>query len=93
MVLFGVKQQHGLCVYQDLLYRRARALADYENSNKALEKARMRSKDVAQAEEHQQQCLKKFDKLSESGKKGQLESGCGTGLLYSICAVAFQVKS
>ncbi|XP_046884923.1 sorting nexin-5 [Hypomesus transpacificus] len=54
---------------KDLLYRRARALADYENSNKALEKARMRSKDVAQAEEHQQQCLKKFDKLSESGKK------------------------
>ncbi|KAJ8361474.1 hypothetical protein SKAU_G00179990 [Synaphobranchus kaupii] len=53
----------------DLLYRRARALADYENSNKALDKARLKSKDVAQAEEHQQQCLRKFDRLSESGKK------------------------
>lgn len=58
----------GIC--QDLLYRRARALADYENSNKALDKARLKSKDIPQAEEHQQQCLQKFDKLSESGKKG-----------------------
>uniref|UniRef100_A0A3Q3VMX2 PX domain-containing protein n=1 Tax=Mola mola TaxID=94237 RepID=A0A3Q3VMX2_MOLML len=54
---------------KDLLYRRARALADYENSNKALDKARLKSKDIVQAEEHQQQCLQKFDKLSESGKK------------------------
>uniref|UniRef100_A0A6Q2ZG20 PX domain-containing protein n=1 Tax=Esox lucius TaxID=8010 RepID=A0A6Q2ZG20_ESOLU len=54
---------------KDLLYRRARALADYENSNKALDKARLKSKDMAQAEEHQQQCLQKFDKLSESGKR------------------------
>uniref|UniRef100_A0A8C5I1X9 PX domain-containing protein n=1 Tax=Gouania willdenowi TaxID=441366 RepID=A0A8C5I1X9_GOUWI len=54
---------------KDLLYRRARALADYENSNKALDKARLKSKDIPQAEEHQQQCLQKFDKLSDSGKK------------------------
>uniref|UniRef100_A0AAZ3QBE9 PX domain-containing protein n=1 Tax=Oncorhynchus tshawytscha TaxID=74940 RepID=A0AAZ3QBE9_ONCTS len=54
---------------KDLLYRRARALADYENSNKALDKARLKSKDITQAEEHQQQCLQKFDKLSESGKR------------------------
>uniref|UniRef100_A0A3Q3IJP1 PX domain-containing protein n=1 Tax=Monopterus albus TaxID=43700 RepID=A0A3Q3IJP1_MONAL len=54
---------------KDLLYRRARALANYENSNKALDKARLKSKDVPQAEEHQQLCLRKFDKLSESGKK------------------------
>uniref|UniRef100_A0A3B4BA84 PX domain-containing protein n=1 Tax=Periophthalmus magnuspinnatus TaxID=409849 RepID=A0A3B4BA84_9GOBI len=54
---------------KDLLYRRARALADYENSNKALDKARLKGKDIPQAEEHQQQCLQKFDKLSESGKK------------------------
>uniref|UniRef100_A0AAQ5Z2Q6 PX domain-containing protein n=1 Tax=Amphiprion ocellaris TaxID=80972 RepID=A0AAQ5Z2Q6_AMPOC len=54
---------------KDLLYRRARALADYENSNKALDKARLKSKDIPQAEEHQQHCLQKFDKLSESGKK------------------------
>lgn len=55
---------------QDLLYRRARALADYENSNKTLDKARLKGKDIAQAEENQKQCLRKFDKLSESGKKG-----------------------
>ncbi|XP_076830147.1 sorting nexin-5 isoform X2 [Brachyhypopomus gauderio] len=54
---------------KDLLYRRARALADYENANKALDKARLKTKDVSQAEEQQQQCLRKFEKLSESGKK------------------------
>uniref|UniRef100_G3NLM4 Sorting nexin n=1 Tax=Gasterosteus aculeatus aculeatus TaxID=481459 RepID=G3NLM4_GASAC len=54
---------------KDLLYRRARALVDYENSNKALDKARLKSKDIPQAEQHQQQCLQKFDKLSDSGKK------------------------
>ncbi|XP_051504661.1 sorting nexin-5-like isoform X1 [Myxocyprinus asiaticus] len=54
---------------KDLLYRRARALADYENSNKALDKARLKGKDIAQAEELQKRCLQKFDKLSESGKK------------------------
>lgn len=52
------------------MYRRARALADYENSNKALDKARLKGKDIAQAEENQKQCLQKFDKLSESGRKG-----------------------
>uniref|UniRef100_A0A8C6NNP9 Sorting nexin n=1 Tax=Nothobranchius furzeri TaxID=105023 RepID=A0A8C6NNP9_NOTFU len=54
---------------KDLLYRRARALANYENSNKALDKARLKSRDIPQAEEHQQQCLQKFDRLSESAKK------------------------
>ncbi|XP_066552732.1 sorting nexin-5 [Amia ocellicauda] len=54
---------------KDLLYRRARALADYENSNKALDKARLKSKDVIQAEEQQQLCCQKFEKLSESAKK------------------------
>uniref|UniRef100_A0A3Q2Q8V9 Sorting nexin n=1 Tax=Fundulus heteroclitus TaxID=8078 RepID=A0A3Q2Q8V9_FUNHE len=54
---------------KDLLYRRARALVDYENSNKALDKARLKGKDIAQAEDHQRQCLQKFDKLSESAKK------------------------
>lgn len=66
--LFTLLFLSGTC--QDLLYRRARALADYESSNKALDKARLKSKDIPQAEEHQQQCLQKFDKLSESGKKG-----------------------
>jgi hypothetical protein len=44
---------------QDLLYRRARALADYENSNKALDKARLKSRDIPQAEEQQQLCLQR----------------------------------
>ncbi|MGH0169770.1 UNVERIFIED_CONTAM: hypothetical protein FKN15_059640 [Acipenser sinensis] len=56
---------------KDLLYRRARALADYESSNKALDKARLKSKEVQQAEEHQQLCCQKFEKLSESGKRGR----------------------
>ncbi|MBN3324086.1 SNX5 protein, partial [Atractosteus spatula] len=54
---------------KDLLYRRARALANYENSNKALDKARLKSKDVKQAEEQQQLCCRKFEMLSESAKK------------------------
>ena len=32
---------------KNLLYRRARCLADYENTNKALDKARLKNKDVA----------------------------------------------
>ena len=33
---------------KDLLYRRTRSLVDYENANKALDKARTKNKDVAQ---------------------------------------------
>ena len=32
---------------KNLLYRRARCLADYENANKALDKARVKGKEVA----------------------------------------------
>nr|XP_014345194.1 PREDICTED: sorting nexin-32 [Latimeria chalumnae] len=56
-------------VLQDLLYRRLRALADYENANKALDKARMKNKEVKQAEAHQQLCCQKFEKISESAKQ------------------------
>lgn len=56
---------------QDLLYRRTRALVDYENSNKALDKARLKSKDVRLAEAHQQDCCQKFEKISESAKQGK----------------------
>lgn len=56
---------------QDLLYRRTRALVDYENSNKALDKARLKSKDVKLAEAHQQDCCQKFEKISESAKQGK----------------------
>uniref|UniRef100_H3AV26 Sorting nexin 5 n=1 Tax=Latimeria chalumnae TaxID=7897 RepID=H3AV26_LATCH len=54
---------------KDLLYRRARSLADYENSNKALDKARLKSKDVQQAEKQQQDCCEKFELLSKSAKQ------------------------
>lgn len=55
---------------QDLLYRRGRALVDYENANKALDKARAKNKDVLQAETTQQVCCQKFEKISESAKQG-----------------------
>ncbi|XP_066479602.1 sorting nexin-5 isoform X1 [Tiliqua scincoides] len=54
---------------KDLLYRRTRALVDYENSNKALDKARLKGKDVRLAEAHQQECCQRFEKLSESAKQ------------------------
>ena len=39
---------------RDLLYRRARSLANYENANKNLDKARAKNKDVLAAENTQQ---------------------------------------
>ncbi|KAG2468916.1 SNX32 protein, partial [Polypterus senegalus] len=54
---------------KDLLYRRARSLADYENANKVLDKARMKNKDVKQAENHQLVCCQRFEKLSDSAKQ------------------------
>ncbi|XP_014432330.1 sorting nexin-32 isoform X2 [Pelodiscus sinensis] len=56
---------------KDLLYRRLRALADYENANKALDKARMKNKEVKSAETHQQLCCQRFERLSTSAKQGQ----------------------
>lgn len=43
---------------------------DYENANKALDKARAKNKDVLQAETTQQICCQKFEKISESAKQG-----------------------
>ncbi|KAG7277753.1 hypothetical protein CRUP_023041 [Coryphaenoides rupestris] len=54
---------------RDLLYRRGRALVDYENANKALDKARSKNKEVLQAETNQQLCCHKFEKISESAKQ------------------------
>uniref|UniRef100_A0A6I8NM48 Sorting nexin 32 n=1 Tax=Ornithorhynchus anatinus TaxID=9258 RepID=A0A6I8NM48_ORNAN len=54
---------------KDLLYRRLRALADYENANKALDKARMRNREVQPAETHQQLCCRRFERLSDSAKQ------------------------
>ncbi|XP_022110970.1 sorting nexin-6-like isoform X1 [Acanthaster planci] len=53
---------------KDLLYRRMRALVDYQSANKALEKARAKNKDVHQAEMKQQESCDKFEKLSEVAK-------------------------
>lgn len=66
---------------QDLLYRRSRALVDYENANKALDKARAKNRDVLQAETSQQLCCHKFERISESAKQGQIltDSWCRFG--------------
>ncbi|CAI9724039.1 sorting nexin-6-like isoform X1 [Octopus vulgaris] len=54
---------------KDLLYRRSRALADYEQANKALDKARTKNKDVALAEKNQLQAFEKFEKISDNARK------------------------
>nr|XP_060630263.1 sorting nexin-5 [Anolis sagrei ordinatus] len=60
---------HNIEATKDLLHRRTRALSDYEHSNKALDKARLKSKDVRLAEIQQQECCQRFEKLSESAKQ------------------------
>ncbi|GAB1599875.1 sorting nexin-6-like isoform X1 [Argonauta hians] len=54
---------------KDLLYRRSRALADYEQANKALDKARTKNKDVALAEKNQLVAFEKFEKISDNARK------------------------
>ncbi|NIG60143.1 sorting nexin-5 [Pontoporia blainvillei] len=54
---------------KDLLYRRTEALIDYENSNKALDKVWLKSKDLKLAEAYQQEYCQKFEQLSESAKE------------------------
>ncbi|XP_040105206.1 sorting nexin-5-like [Oryx dammah] len=54
---------------KDLSYRRTKALINYENSNKALDKARLKSKDVKLAKTHQQERCQKCEQLSESAKE------------------------
>ncbi|XP_069351873.1 sorting nexin-5 [Eulemur rufifrons] len=54
---------------KDLLYRCTKALVDFENSNKALDKAWLKSREVKVAEAHQQECCQKFAQLSESAKE------------------------
>lgn len=66
------------------MYRRARALADYENCDKALDRARLRGKDIPQAEENQRKSLQKFNRLSESGKKGEFAIQTGFDELFLI---------
>lgn len=53
---------------KDLCLRRARALHDFEEANKNVEKARAKGKDVQSAELHRDQCQKTFQQLSELAK-------------------------
>jgi sorting nexin-5/6/32 len=53
---------------KNLLYRRLRALANYEAATKNLDKARAKNKDVQAAEELQHQLGDKFDRLSEMAR-------------------------
>lgn len=75
-IIIIIHVKNGICCFflKDLLYRRGRALVDYENANKALDKARAKNKDVLQAETSQQVCCQKFEKISESAKQGTLST-------------------
>uniref|UniRef100_A0A1B6EY91 Sorting nexin n=1 Tax=Cuerna arida TaxID=1464854 RepID=A0A1B6EY91_9HEMI len=52
-----------------LLYRRLRCLANYENANRNLEKARAKNKDIHAAEKAQQEACEKFEQMSDKGKE------------------------
>uniref|UniRef100_S4R4U7 Sorting nexin n=1 Tax=Petromyzon marinus TaxID=7757 RepID=S4R4U7_PETMA len=67
---------------KDLLYRRTRALVDYENANKALDRARTRNKDVAATESQQQTSLQRFEKLSSTGKQELKDFRCRRVLAF-----------
>ncbi|XP_023227778.1 sorting nexin-6-like isoform X1 [Centruroides sculpturatus] len=54
---------------KDLLYRRLRCLANYENANRNLEKARIKNKDIHMAENVQQQACQKFEAISKQAKQ------------------------
>lgn len=52
-----------------LLYRRLRCLADYENANRNLERARTKNKDIHAAEQLQQQACVQFEQMSDKAKE------------------------
>lgn len=54
---------------KDLLYRRLRCLANYENANRALERARNKNKEVQAAESAQQEACEKFEGISKQAKQ------------------------
>ncbi|TPP61246.1 Sorting nexin [Fasciola gigantica] len=53
---------------KDLLYRRSRALADYETANRNLDKARAKAKDVGAAEDAQFAADERFKSISDSAR-------------------------
>ncbi|XP_043220247.1 sorting nexin-6-like isoform X1 [Amphibalanus amphitrite] len=61
--------QRDATAVKSLLFRRLRCLADYEQANKALEKARAKNKDVPVAEMGQQQACEKFEHISTRAKQ------------------------
>ncbi|CAB3360193.1 sorting nexin-6 isoform X2 [Cloeon dipterum] len=58
---------------KQLLYRRLRCLADYEQANKNLDKARTKNKDIHAAELAQQQACDKFEQISIKAKEELVE--------------------
>jgi len=54
---------------KDLLYRRLKSLSNYEKANKELDLARARNKDVAIAENRQQEACSTFEAMSEKAKE------------------------
>lgn len=53
---------------KDLLFRRLKCLSNYEKANKELDLARARNKDVAIAENRQQDACNTFEKMSDKAK-------------------------
>lgn len=56
---------------KDLLYRRSRALADYEAANRNLDKARAKAKDIEAAEDVQFAADERFKSISDSARLGE----------------------
>ncbi|CAG2177175.1 unnamed protein product [Oppiella nova] len=54
---------------KELLYRRLRCLANYENANRNLERARSRNKEVPAAEQTQTESCDKFENISKLAKQ------------------------
>jgi sorting nexin-5/6/32 len=54
----------------DLMYRRSRCAADFDTTNKNLDKARAKNKEVQQAETAQQNIKQKFESISEKARDG-----------------------
>ncbi|UYV60667.1 SNX5 [Cordylochernes scorpioides] len=54
---------------KDLLYRRIKSLHLYEEANKNLERARLKNRDVHEAEKAQQEACEKFEKISALAKQ------------------------
>jgi len=59
---------HDTVAAKDLLFRRLRCLANYENANKNLDRARAKNRDIPQAETEQQKAVQQFEQISEHAK-------------------------